>query len=278
MSDTATATRTDAEQDADATTGRFIWYELMTTDQSAAIDFYETVVGWTATDQQMSDSAGSPYKILNAGDRGIGGVMQLNQAMLDGGARPGWLGYIYVPDTDAAAKSIAQAGGAVHLGPQDIPNVGRFAMVTDPGGAAFYIMTPNPRDDAPPPPAAETPGHVQWHELYAGNGEKAAFDFYSGQFGWETITDMDMGPMGKYRIFGLDGVQMGGMMNKPENVPVSSWVYYVNVEGGLDEAVERIKSAGGQVVTGPMEVPGGSWVLQGTDPQGAIFALIATRR
>jgi predicted enzyme related to lactoylglutathione lyase len=71
---------------------------------------------------------------------------------------------------------------------------------------------------------------------------------------------------------------MGGMMNKPDNVPVSSWVYYVNVEGGLDDAVERINSNGGKVVTGPMEVPGGSWVLQGTDPQGAIFALIATRR
>src|SRR6185503_9319459 len=65
MSDTATATRADAEQNASATTGRFIWYELMTTDQAAAIEFYETVVGWTATDQQMTDTAGSPYKILN---------------------------------------------------------------------------------------------------------------------------------------------------------------------------------------------------------------------
>ena len=191
-------------------------------------------------DRPADDRLDFRYKILNAGDRGVGGVMELNQAMLDGGARPVWLGYIYVPDTDAAAKSIAQAGGAVHLAPQDIPNVGRFAMVTDPGGAAFYIMTPEPARRRAAAAGGDA-GPFQWHELYAGNGEKAAFDFYSGQFGWETITEMDMGPMGKYRIFGLDGVQMGGMMNKPDNIPVSSWVYYVNVEGGLDDAVERVK-------------------------------------
>src|SRR5688572_32257809 len=276
MSDTATVTRSDAEQDADATVGRFIWYELMTTDQDAAIAFYEKVVGWKATDQQMSDSHGARYMILNAGDRGVGGILQLNQAMLDGGARPGWLGYIHVSDTDVAAKSIAQAGGAVHLGPQDIPDVGRFAMVADPGEAAFYIMTPTPRDDAPPPAEPMTPGHVGWHELYAGNGEKAAFDFYSGQFGWEQMDEMDMGPMGKYRIFGLDGIQLGGIMDKPKDMPASSWTYYF-VVGDIDAAVERVNAAGGTVREGPMEVPGSAWIIQGTDPQGASFALVGFR-
>ena len=280
MSNTAAATETfaETERDRDATPGKFIWYELMTTDQDCAIDFYEEVVGWKTTDQGMTDSSGLPYKIFNAGGQGIGGVMQLSPEMRDRGARPGWLGYIHVADTDAAAKRIKEAGGAVHMGPMDIPDVGRFALVADPGGAAFYIMTPLPREDAPPPLAPDAPGNVSWHELYAGNGQKAAFDFYSGQFGWETMQEMDMGAMGVYRIFGADGVQMGGMMDKPDNVPAANWTFYINIEGGLDDAVERIKAKGGQVLVAPHEVPGGSWIVQAVDPQGASFALVSPTR
>ena len=81
--------------------------------------------------------------------------------------------------------------------------------------------------------------------------------------------------MGKYRIFGADGVQMGGMMDKPENIPVSAWGFYINVDG-IDAAVERVKANGGQVLMGPHEVPGGSWIIQAMDPQGANFALVST--
>ena len=123
--------------------------------------------------------------------------------------------------------------------PGDIPNVGRFAMVADPGGAPFYLLTPLPQGEEPPPADPKTPGLVSWHELYSSLGDKAAFDFYSARFGWETITEMDMGPMGTYRIFGADGVSMGGMMNKPDNIPVSIWGFYINV-AGIDAAVERV--------------------------------------
>ena len=95
------------------------------------------------------------------------------------------------------------------MGPDDIPNVGRFAMLADPGGAMLYLLTPFPREDVPPPAEPTTPGLVSWHELYSSIGEEAAFAFYSGQFGWKTVELMDMGPMGNYRIFGADGVQMG---------------------------------------------------------------------
>jgi predicted enzyme related to lactoylglutathione lyase len=268
-------TETGAET-ASGTASRFFWYELLTSDLDAAIAFYTRVVGWTASDMPMPGDSSQRYTILNAGGRGIGGAMQLTDEMRAGGARPAWLGYIHVADADAAAKSIADAGGKVLMGPDDIPEVGRFAMAADPGGAAFYVMMPFPRGEmAPLDPA--TPGAVSWHELYSSLGDKAAFDFYSGQFGWETLQEMDMGPMGTYRIFGKDGVQMGGMMNKPDNVSVSAWGYYVNVDG-LDAAVARIDANGGKVVMGPMEVPGGSWVCQAVDPQGAHFALISPSR
>jgi len=276
MSDLATAESPTTAAEAKRGSGKFFWYELMTSDLDAAIDYYTKVVGWTASDMPMPGDSGQRYVILNVGERGIGGVMQITDRMREGGARPGWLGYIHVADADAKAKSITEAGGKVLMGPQDIPEVGRFALAADPGGAPFYVMMPFPREPMPPLDPT-TPGVVSWHELYSSLGDKAAFDFYAGQFGWESLHEMDMGPMGTYRIFGKDGVQMGGMMKKPDNLPVSAWGYYVNVDG-LDAAVERIDANGGKVAMGPMEVPGGSWVLQAVDPQGAHFALIAPTR
>ena len=116
-----------------------------------------------------------------------------------------------------------------------------------------------------------------WHELASSIGQEAAFAFYSTQFGWETAELMDMGPMGKYRVFSAEGVPLGGMMDKPEEASASAWTFYVNVEG-LDAAVERIEACGGRVVSGPHEVPGGSWIVQAVDPQGARFALFSARR
>jgi len=272
---TDTMTRPEAGTAAGARSG-FFWYELMTSDQDAAIHFYTKVVGWTASDMPMPGDSSARYTILNAGERGVGGVMQISAQMREGGARPGWLGYIHVDDVDAAANSIAAAGGTILMAPADIPEVGRFAMAADPGGAPFYIMAPFPREEMPPLDPT-TPGAVSWHELYSSLGDKAAFDFYSGQFGWETLTEMDMGPMGTYRIFGKGDVQMGGMMTKPDNIPASTWGYYISVDA-IDAAVERVTANGGQIVMGPHDVPGGSWIVQGIDPQGAHFALVSTKR
>lgn len=256
---------------------RFIWYEMMTSDQDAAIAFYTAVIGWNAADHVNPEIRDLRYTILSAGGRGMGGLLQLTRQMRDGGGRPGWLGYVGVPDTDAAARRIAGAGGSIVMGPDDIPGVGRFAMVSDPGDALFYVLTPLPRSVEPPPAEPTAPGLVSWHELYSSLGQQAAFDFYSGQFGWQTMELMDMGPMGTYRIFGADGVQIGGMMDKPPDMPDSRWAFYINVDR-IDAAVERITSNGGKVLMGPHEVPGGSWIVQALDPQGASFAVVSAVR
>ena len=252
----------------------FIWYELMTSDQPAAEAFYREVVGWEMADAGQS---GMRYTILSVGQRGVGGLMALPAEACQAGAKPGWTGYIGVSDTDATARRIVKAGGSIHREPDDIPDVGRFAVVADPGGAVFQLLTPLPREHQPPPVELNTPGFIGWHELYAGNGEEAAFAFYSSQFGWTTIETLDMGEMGKYRIFGADGVPFGGMMNKPPDAPASAWAFYFNVDG-IDAAVKRIEANRGQVTMGPHEVPGGSWIVQGLDPQGASFALVSPTR
>lgn len=254
----------------------FIWYELLTSDQDAATAFYTEVVGWTAADQQMAE-LDFRYTILSVGERGVGGLMALTDQMKAGGAVPAWVGVIGVADTDAEAKRIAEDGGAVHMGPDDIPNVGRFALVADPGGTVYEIMTPLPREIEPAPVARMTPGFVGWHELYAANGEEAAFAFYAAHYGWSETTSLDMGPMGKYRIFAADADQAGGIMTKPDNMPVGAWAFYFVVDG-LDAAAGRVTANGGKILMGPHEVPDGSWIVQAVDPQGAHFALVSAAR
>lgn len=251
--------------------GKFVWYELMTTDTKAAEEFYKNVVGWSARDAGMP---GIEYTLFSIGDRNVAGLMTMPEGALEMKVPPAWLGYVAVDDVDDTAAKLAAEGGTVHRAPDDIPGVGRFAVVTDPHGVAFAIF--NGTGEAPPLLEQMAPGNVGWHELMAGDLE-TAFAFYSKLFGWTKDQAMDMGAMGVYQIFAHNGQQIGGMMTKPKEVPAPFWLYYFNVEA-LDAAIDRAQSGGANVVNGPMEVPGGAWIVQCTDPQGALFALVAPKR
>ena len=254
------------------TPSHFVWYELMTTDPAAAKAFYSQVVGWQATASSMP---GMDYTLLSAGPHQVGGLMALPPEASAAGMPPAWSGYVSVDDVDAKASALQQAGGTLLRPPADIPGVGRFAVVADPHGAAFCLYRDN--DQSPmTPPAPGTPGTVGWHELMAGALDPA-WAFYSQLFGWTKTDAMDMGPMGTYQLFATGGDAVGGMMTKPPEMPVAAWLYYINVDA-IDAAVGRIQAAGGKVMNGPMEVPGGSWIVQAMDPQGAMFALVAPKR
>jgi predicted enzyme related to lactoylglutathione lyase len=248
----------------------FVWYELMTSDARAAQGFYARVVGWKPQD---SGQAGMDYTLLLAADVPMAGLMALDREACDAGAKPGWIGYVGVDDVDAYVGRVTKAGGAVHVPPTDIPRIGRFAMVADPQGAAFCLF--KPVSDMPRPPAdPATPGMIGWHELMAADGEKA-FAFYADLFGWTRDEAIDMGAMG-YQLFAAGGGAIGGMMTRPAEVPRPFWGYYFQVDA-VGAALERLKSAGGTVINGPMEVPGGSWIVQGIDPQGAMFSLVSRK-
>lgn len=249
----------------------FVWYELMTTDADAAKAFYGAVLGWDAQEWGGKEFR---YLIMSAGEKMVAGMMPMPEDMCAAGGRPGWLGYIGTDDVDAATQRVSKAGGAVHRPPADIPDVGRFSVVADPQGAVFMLFTPLGGDNAPAP--AGTPGHVGWRELYATDGS-SAFAFYAAQFGWTKGEAVDMGPMGTYQLFATGGDPIGGMMNKPEGIPAPVWQFYFNVPEA-DAAIARVTAHGGRVLNGPMQVPGGSWIAQCLDPQGASFAVVACKR
>jgi hypothetical protein len=252
--------------------GKFIWYDVMTNDTKAASDFYKAVVGWNAADFPMADAT---YTVFSQGETMVGGSMKIPPDAAAMGAKPCWSGYIAVDDVDADAKRIADAGGKIVRPPTDIPNVGRFAVATDPGGAMFLIFKPG-TEETPAPHAPMAPGFIGWHELYAGDLDRE-WDFYSKLFGWTKERSMDMGAMGVYQTFAINGVESGGMMKQPPQVPVSFWNYYLGVDS-VAAAMDRVTQHVGKVMMGPQEVPGGSWIIQGVDPQGAFFSLISATK
>ena len=246
----------------------FVWYELMTSDLDAAEKFYADVVGWTMKDPGMP---GMRYMLAHAGEARVAGLMSIPPDARGAGARPGWIGYVGVDDVDAYAKQVKDKGGTIHRQPADIPSVGRFAIVADPQGVMFALF--KGASQMRPPAEAGTPGHAGWHELHALDGEKA-FNFYSGMFGWTKAEAMPMGDMGVYQLVAMGGAPAGAMMTKMAQSPQPFWLYYFNVPE-ITAAQARVKAGGGQVTNGPMQVPGGSWILQAVDPQGAMFALVA---
>jgi uncharacterized protein len=251
--------------------GKFVWYDLMTSDSKAAESFYRSVIGWDAKDSGLTDRS---YTIFSMGPTWVAGLMPIPESARAMGAGPLWMGYIGVDDVDAYAARVKAAGGAIRRAPEDIPGVGRFSVVADPHGATFALFR-GLGDPQTPADAGNIPGCIRWHELHAQDGA-AAFAFYSELFGWTKGEAMNMGPMGIYQMFAAGGAPIGGMMTKTPEIPMPLWLYYFNVTD-IDAAVERVEEGGGQVAHGPIQVPGGSWILQCIDPQGGMFALIGQR-
>lgn len=252
---------------SDIPLGRFCWYELMSKDPNGSKAFYTELVGWAS--EPFPGGGDTPYDLWLLDQTPIGGLMALPEEAQKQGAPTHWLPYVSTPNTDASAEKASALGGTVMVAPQDIPGVGRFAVLKDPQGAMFAVYTP----------AGETPGHdgargvgeFSWHEL-ATTDYAQAFAFYQQLFGWHKTDDMDMGPHGIYRMYGRLDDTLGGMFNKTAEMPVVAWLLYISISD-IEAAVAKVKTLGGRVLNGPMEVPGGDLIAQCIDAQGGTFAL-----
>jgi len=239
--------------------GRFVWHELVTPDANAAHAFYGKAIGWKP--QPWEEDAS--YVMFAARRGPIGATVAGN------GSTPHWLPYIGTGDIDATIELAKQKGGSVVKDVDTLSTGSRYAVLQDPYGAKFGVYESAEDYGKITPPQ---PGEHSWHELVS-TDHAGAFDFYSALFGWQNLVEHDMGPMGKYLIYGLGDVPFGGMMTMSGSSP--AWLSYVHVKD-VNQTARKVKSAGGKVINGPMEVPGGDWIFQAVDPQGAMFAAHAT--
>jgi len=269
--------------------GDFIWYELMTPDPDAACAFYEGVVGWKIDAESSSEA---DYRMIVASEGLVGGVLGLKPEMIAGGARPCWVGYVKANNVDAMVASVVEGGGSVLMPAHDMEGVGRFSMVADPQGAVFYVMKPvAPADGSDPTSHAFSYGrprlgHCAWNELMTPD-PAAALHFYGQRLGWVKDGELDMGPMGRYEFLrhagrAPDGSvpgegMIGAVMPLMPGVPHAVWRHYFRV-ADIDVASAQIDASGGTVTMPATEIPGGDFSLSATDPQGAHFALVGSRK
>ncbi|MGK6321797.1 VOC family protein [Sphingomonas sp. DT-51] len=250
-----------------------IWYELLARDPDAAEDFYTHVLNWSVERPQLA--AVPDYRVLAASDGdGVAGLMAVPP---DAPMAPGWLFYLAADDVDATVERVTAAGGAVAMSATDIPEVGRIALVADPDGTPFYVMRASGEDESRAFRDADTAtaGHAVWNELTAPD-QDAALAFYAGLFGWRHEGAMPMGALGDYKFVHSGTICLGATMNSfAEKGP--GWQFYFMVDD-VDAAVERLTGAGGRVVQGPDEIPGGSFSVVAVDPEGAAFGFVGERR
>lgn len=240
------------------------WVDLATPDLEAAESFYGELFGWEIPELPNSAEMGG-YRRAKKDGRDVAGAMPLMQE----GQPPAWSTYISVDDADATARAVQDNGGTMVAEPMAVAEYGRLALFTDPEGAFFGVW--EPRDFAGSELVNEK-GAVGWNELESRDPEGAK-RFYGAVFGW-TFEDHAMGEM-TYTEWQLDGKAIGGMANikgrVPDEVPAHWMVYFGSVD--TDEAVDKIKELGGQVMFGPVDIPAGRFAMV-TDPWGAAFAVM----
>ena len=260
---------------ADVAKSGFVWYELMTGDLDKAAAFYGSVVGWEIRD---SGIPGMRYMLFGMGGKDVGGMMSWSAL---GAERPTkWIGHLHTENVDAETAAVVTDGGTKLSEPRDIPGVGRFSVVADPQGAEYQLFQPHPAEVVPSRLDPREVGAVGWRELYTTDWQRA-WEFYSTHYGWTKDVAVDMGPMGTYQTFKLDSeIFGGGMMNVPPQPVAQStgptWLFYFTVDD-IRAAAQRVEKSGGTVVHGPAQVPGGSWILHGIDPEKGSFALTAVK-
>lgn len=245
--------------------GYFTWYELITTDVTAAASFYRDVVGWNT---QSVSTPTLPYELFVAGEAPAAGLMELPEQGRKMGARPRWTGYVNVRDVHVAADRIKRLGGTVYVPPTDT-NIGRISVVADPQRAPFAVVD-ELRITPQLPADSGKLGRVGWHELFAANlGNELAF--YCEMFGWQRA-DTNNHLADAYVSLSAGGQVIAGAFKNPLGEAEPFWFFYFNV-ADIDAAAERARAAGGQVSPNDEELPSGLWVAHCVDPQGAAFGL-----
>ena len=248
--------------------GTPIWYELVTADPDASKAFYDHVIGWTI---EAAPSGPMDYRMITtSGGDNVGGVMRLTAEMQAGGAKPTWLFYIGVDDVDASFEKVKANGGGVLMAPFDIPGAGRAAFVTDPQDNPFYIMRGASEENSTAWDRMGM-GKCNWNELNTPD-QAGANAFYADTFGWTYPDKMAMGEMGDYWFIDAAGQTIGATMTvQPNDSP--GWRFYFRTPD-IDATAKKVGEAGGTVLAGPMEVPGGDRIIVATDGHGTVFGAV----
>ena len=240
--------------------GKFVWYDLVTPDLESSKRFYGDLLGWS-----FETGPDSLFTLVTMDDRLIGGMFDLTRTEAD--PEPGhWFSSVSVVDVDAAARAFAEAGGRVLTEPRELPNRGRYAVVTDDQGAEIVLLRATGGD--PLDRDAVTPGEFLWTELWTRDAA-AAVDLYADILGYTAErTDGER----SYYVMSVGDRPRAGVGQLPPDLDVDpAWLPYIAVRSAEDIAA-RVVVLGGEVVITPEATRNGTAAVI-VDPSGAAFAV-----
>lgn len=235
----------------------FSWFELRTTQPHEALSFYAGLLGLTTTPRLELCLDGEP----------VAHASLLPDRARAAGAPAHWLGYVAVADVEATFATWCAQGGE-RLGPP--AKLRASVPVKDLSGAVLGLGVPRIFSGRSP---------VAWHLLHA-NDAHASLAAYGAVFGWRSAP-IAFGPeAGEATGFALKegGAPVGAMFSSAK-LPGrhAHWMHCFRVPS-LDGAMARARSLGAKSVGEPRQIPGGGFVVNADDPQGAAFGLWAPSR
>jgi predicted enzyme related to lactoylglutathione lyase len=242
------------------------WFDLSTSDDAAAVQFYGALFGWQDDPRPMPEGGTYHMQQIDGDDAAAISLQQPDEAAQ--GIPPHWNVYITVDDVDAAAGKVEAAGGSVIAPPFDVLDAGRMAVITDPTGGAVCLWEAKESIGAE---RIREPGSPTWAELITPDPERAA-KFFGDLLGVEVeTTDMPGGET--YTLLKVDGQEVAGVFKPgPElgDVP-TAWTAYFEV-ADVDASAAQVPSLGGTVLNPPTDIPGGRFAMI-ADPQQAVVGI-----
>jgi predicted enzyme related to lactoylglutathione lyase len=242
-------------------TGRFVWFEYAATDTAKAQGFFGELFGWK-TQQMPSPDGKAAYTMIAVGDQSIGGYVPMKPE------KAHWLAHLQVANTEATAKQITSLGGKVVHGPTKMGEIGTYAVVADPFGAAFALWQPGK------PEASDWKDQVGafcWNELITPDPEKAVA-FYKKIGGFASDSKMEMPGMGAYHVLETDGKPRAGVLKPPMPEAPLGWIPYVHV-ASADQSVAKAQKLGAQAFPAK-DIPNVGRFSIVKDPQGAHLGIL----
>ena len=250
--------------------GTFCWPELATSDQNAAKKFYVSLFGWEFKDEEMGP--GMIYTIFTLRGRDVAALFTLMPDMVKNGVPPNWGAYVTVDSTDQAIEQAKRLGGTLLMGPHEVKDHGRMAVLQDPQGAVFSVWQAKNHIGVT---MLNEPGSLAWTQLNA-KDPAGAKKFYAALLGWKVQDDEMPAAMGggAYTTWLKSDGPAGGMMAMPKEAPAPShWLSYFAVTN-VDATVAKSASLGSRTYVPPTDIPGMGRFAVLADPQGATFAIV----
>jgi hypothetical protein len=247
--------------------GKWVWFELRSTDSEKSKAFFAELLGWQIESQDM---AGMKFELAKSGGKDVAAI-----SAAEGKAKSHWVPFVSVPDVDAAVKTIEEQGGKAVKPPSDIPDIGRFAILTDPNGAEFAVFKGSKSDEPDPP--TPVPGTFVWNEYLTKNKKQhdTALSFYPSALGY-TTSKMEMAEGKKkatYDMLSFGETPRAGVQKAKPSKLGGKWLPWVTVDD-TDAQVAKVKTLKGKVLLKPHDIPNVGRAAIVADPTGAAIGIL----